>query len=688
MFRLTRVYSIASFLGIALVAVALSLFYRMVAVSSLSDHETLTNAALTKALSNTLWPRYADFIARAHVIPPRELAAQPEIASLRQELLEKIRGLRVVKVKIYDPNGLTVYSTEPRQIGQRMTGNAGLQKARAGATVSELVFRDHFSATERVIENRNLLSSYIPVRPTPGGPVDGVFEIYSDVTPLVADIDRTEYTVMGGVTTLLLLLYLFLFHIVRRADRIIRHHESEERKAQQEQIHYIAYHDPLTGLANRALFKDRLQHAVNLAARERKPLGIMFIDVDRFKVINDSLGHESGDKVLIETAKRLRACLRASDTACRIGGDEFTVILENLASADEAAMAAGRLIQKFAESMKINGREIIVTLSIGIAIFPDATKDPQRLLKDADAAMHEAKESGRNRFVFYTQELDARAQESLEFEIGLRQALQNQQFVIHYQPRVNVQSGTVTGVEALLRWQHPERGLIAPDRFIPLLEDTGMIIPAGEWVMQQACRQARRWHDAGHRSLRISVNLSMKQFRAGSLLASVRHALEGSGLSPRSLELELTETVLVDDAERALDLMRELKKIGVSLSIDDFGTGYSSLSYLRHFPIDLLKIDGSFIRDVARNRGDIAITTAIAAMARSLHLGILAEGVETREQVQFLLSIGCHDMQGHLFSEAVAAERIGTVIRQLDVRQCAGLPSAPAVNGRADPAPA
>jgi len=688
MFRLTRVYSIASFLGIALVAVALSLFYRMVAVRSLNEHETLTNVALAQALSNTLWPRYAEFIARAHAIPPRELAAQPEIVSLQREMLEKIRGLRVVKVKIYDPSGLTVYSTDPKQIGEHTAGKSGFQKARAGETVSDLGFRDRFSTTERVIEKRNLLSSYIPVRLAPVAPVEGVFEIYSDVTPLVADIDRTEFTVMGGVTTMLLLLYLFLFHIVRRADRIIRHHENEERKAQQEQIHYIAYHDPLTGLPNRALFKDRLQHAVNLAARERKPLGMMFIDIDRFKVINDSLGHESGDKVLIETAKRLRACLRASDTACRIGGDEFTLILENLASADEAALAAGRLIQKFSEPMKINGREIIVTLSIGIAIFPDATKEPRRLLKDADAAMHEAKESGRNRFVFYTQELDARAQESLEFEIGLRQALQNQEFVIHYQPRVNVQSGTVTGVEALLRWQHPERGLITPDHFIPLLEDTGMIIPAGEWVMQQACRQARRWHDAGHPSLRISVNLSMKQFRAGSLLASVRHALEGSGLSPRSLELELTETVLVDDAERALDLMRELKKIGVSLSIDDFGTGYSSLSYLRHFPIDLLKIDGSFIRDVARNRGDIAITTAIAAMARSLHLGILAEGVETREQVQFLRSIGCHDMQGHLFSEAVAAERFGTIVRQLDVRQCAGLPSAPAVNGRADPAPA
>jgi len=672
MFRLTRTYSVASFFGIALVAIALSMFYRTIAVRSLIEHETQANVSLTQSFSNTLWPRYADFVARAAGIPPQELAQQPEVQSLREEVVQKFRGLQVVKIKIYNMEGLTVYSTEPRQIGENKAGNSGFQKARAGEVTSDLVFRDHFSATEQEIENRNLLSSYIPMRKTPGGPVEGVIEIYSDVTSLVADIERTEYTVLGGVTGLLLLLYLFLLMIVRRADRIIRSHENAERKAQAEQIHYMAYHDPLTGLANRALFKDRFQHAVAVAARTQSPVGIMFIDIDRFKVINDSLGHEGGDAVLIEAAKRIRACLRASDTACRIGGDEFTVILEHLPTSEDAAQAAMRLIQKFSEPLKVGGREIIVTASIGISIYPGATQDVQRLLKDANAAMHEAKESGRNRHVFYTQEMDARAQESLEYEMGLHKALQNGEFLIYYQPRVNTATGKVVGAEALLRWQHPSRGLVMPDSFIPLLEDTGLVIPVGEWVLQQACRQCRHWHDAGHDSLSVSVNLSMKQFRAGSLLGSVQHALEESGLPPRFLELELTESVLVDDAEQALGLMRELKDIGVSLSIDDFGTGYSSLNYLRRFPIDILKIDRSFIRDVVHNRGDAAITTTIAVMAKSLRLGILAEGVETREQARFLKTIGCHEMQGFLFGPAIPAEDFGAQLETLDVPKLAG----------------
>lgn len=686
MFRLTRTYSIASFLGIALVALALGFLYRSVAVQSLIEQQTQANVFLAQSLSNSLWPKYTDFVARAASIPVHELASQPEVSSLREDVLQKIRGLRVVKVKIYDKSGLTVYSTEPRQIGENKAGNIGFQKAKAGLTESDLVFRDHFSATEQVIVNRNLLSSYTPVRRSPDGPVEGVFEIYSDVTPLVADIERTQYTVLGGVIFLLLLLYLFLLMIVRRADRIIRIHENAERQAQAEQMHYMAYHDPLTGLPNRALFKDRFQHAMAVANRAQKSLGVMFIDIDRFKVINDSLGHEGGDAVLIEAAKRIRACLRASDTACRIGGDEFTVILEQLPSNEHAAQVANRLIQKFSEPMKVGNREIIVTASIGIAIYPGATQDIQRLLKDADAAMHAAKESGRNCYVFYTREMEARAQESLEYELGLRQALQNKEFLVYYQPRVNTATGTVTGAEALLRWQHPSRGLVLPDNFIPLLEDTGLVIPVGEWVLQQACLQGRRWRDAGHKSLNVSVNLSMKQFRAGTLLDSVRHALDQSGLPPRALELEITESVLVDDAEQALDLMHQLKKIGVTLSIDDFGTGYSSLNYLRRFPIDLLKIDGSFIRDVTRNRGDAAITTTIAVMAKTLRLGILAEGVETREQARFLKTIGCHDMQGFLFGGPVPVEQFGPRLGEMDVLKLAGFDQTSGTDGSGRPA--
>ncbi len=679
MFRLTRNYSIASLVGIVLVAVALGFFYRTIAVRSLIEHETLSNVSIAQSLSNGLWPAYANFVARAAGTPAPELTRQPEMADLHKDVVQKIRGLRVAKVKIYDMNGFTVYSTDAAQIGEKKENNVGLQKARGGEIASDLVFRDHFSASEQAITDRNLLSSYIPIRTSPGGPVEGVFEIYSDVTPLVVDIERTEYRVFGVVSFLLFLLYYFLLMIVRRADRIIRLHENAERRAQAEQIHYMAYHDPLTGLPNRALFKDRFQHAVAVAERTGKPLGVMFIDIDRFKVINDSLGHEGGDSVLIEAAKRIRTCLRASDTACRIGGDEFTVILERLPSTEDAAQAAERLLQKFTEPMKIGGREIIVSTSIGIAVYPGASKDIQRLLKDADIAMHKAKESGRNRHVAYTQEMEARAQEGLEFEQGLRHALQNGEFLLYFQPRVNTATAIVTGAEALLRWQHPERGLVLPDNFIPLLEDTGLVIPVGEWVLHEACLQGRRWHDAGNDSLNVSVNLSMKQFRAGTLLGSVRRALKESGLPPWALELEITESVLVDDVEQALNLMHELKQIGVSLSIDDFGTGYSSLNYLRRFPIDLLKIDGSFIRDVIRNRGDAAITTTIAVMAKTLRLGLLAEGVETREQARFLKTIGCHAMQGYLFGEPVSADSFGSLLGDMDVLKLAGFDNLPGV---------
>lgn len=688
MFHLTRNYSIASLIGIVLVAIALGFFYRTLAVRSLIEHETLANVSIAQSLSNSLWPIYAGFVARASSISPKELTRQPEMTDLHKDVLQRIRDLRVVKVKIYDVNGFTVYSTSSEQIGEIKENNFALQKARGGEVASDLVFRDHLSTSEQVITNRNLLSTYIPIRSSPRGSVEGVFEIYSDVTPLINDIERTEYKVFGMVAFLLFLLYYFLLMIVRRADRIIRTHEDAERRAQAEQIHYMAYHDPMTGLPNRALFKDRFQHAVTVAERAGKSLGVMFIDIDRFKVINDSLGHEAGDSVLIEAAKRIRTCLRASDTACRLGGDEFTVILEGLPSVEDAAQAAERLLQKFTAPMKINGRELIVTTSIGIAVYPGASNDIQRLLKDADVAMHKAKESGRNCHVFYTQEMEARAQESLEFELGLRHALQKGEFILYYQPRVNTASASVTGAEALLRWQHPERGLVLPDNFIPLLEDTGLVIPVGEWVLHEACLQGKRWHDAGNDSLSISVNLSMKQFRAGTLLGSVRQALETSGLPPQFLELEITESVLVEDVEQALDLMGQLKEIGVSLSIDDFGTGYSSLNYLRRFPIDLLKIDGSFIRDVTRNRGDAAITTTIAVMAKTLRLGLLAEGVETREQARFLKTIGCHAMQGYLFGEPVTADRFESLLREMDVLTLAGFDTLPGVPNTETPASA
>jgi diguanylate cyclase (GGDEF)-like protein len=656
-FRLTRDYSIASLIGIGLVAITLGWFYRAISVESLVEHETLSNVALAQAMANTILPKYAGFIATARRLPRDQLASHPAIAQLDQDVKRKVRSLHIIKVKIYDLDGLTVYSSEARQIGEDKSDNAGFRQARAGQVASELVYRDHFSAFEQTVEDRNVLSSYVPVSHTTSGAVDGVFEVYSDVTRLVNETRRTGNGVVAVVIGLSLLLYTFLLVIVRRADRILQEHEDEERKMQRDQIRHLAYHDVLTGLANRILFKDRLQLAIARARRENRAIGLMFLDLDRFKVVNDSLGHGSGDQVLVETAARISACVRELDTVCRMGGDEFAVILESPAGPAEAETVAQRLVQSFAPPMPIGNREIVVSLSIGIAIFPSPTSDPARLLSDAGTAMRHAKDAGRNRYAFYTGELDERTRKNIEYELALRGALDKGEFHIHYQPRMDLETGAVEGFEALLRWQRPGKALVQPDDFVPLLEETGHIVPVGEWVIREACRQCQAWRTAGHSRLNIAVNLSPRQFRSESLVQTVREALATSGLPAGHLELELTESVLVKDTEQAARQLHELKEIGVTVSIDDFGVGYSSLSYLRQLPIDHLKIDRSFVRDVPHDADAAALTSAIAAMARSLKRGVIAEGVENWEQANFLRSIGCHLMQGHLFSVPLPASQ-------------------------------
>jgi diguanylate cyclase (GGDEF)-like protein len=427
---------------------------------------------------------------------------------------------------------------------------------------------------------------------------------------------------------------------------------------------FSATHDALTGLPNRAQFKEHLNRAAKRATRAHTLLGLMYLDLDRFKVVNDSLGHEFGDRMLVAVANRLASCMRATDTVCRMSGDEFTIIMENLDSAQEAALLAERLMAQFAEPFNVSGREIVVSLSIGISIYPTDTSHVGRLMEDADAAMYRAKQLGRNDFVFYTRELNAQAMQRLELELDLRQALKNDEFVLYYQPRISTATGMVVGIEALLRWQHASRGLLEPCDFIPMLEDTGLVNSVGEWVIDQSCKQCKALQEEGHADLGISVNVSSRQFHSRTLVASVQRALANSGLPASDLELELTESILVEDTEQAVALLNDLKELGVVLSIDDFGTGYSSLSYLMYFPIDHLKIDRSFVRDITTNKEHAMLTSAITAMAKNLNLGVVAEGVETREQLQFLKTLGCHEMQGHLFGKPVSAEDLRRFLRE------------------------
>ena len=432
---------------------------------------------------------------------------------------------------------------------------------------------------------------------------------------------------------------------------------SIERKRYQEQLEHQANYDALTGLPNRNLLHDRLKQAV-YAQRHARSIAVVFIDLDHFKFINDSLGHSAGDKLLQEMADRLRATVRDGDTVSRLGGDEFIRVLNAQQNEDIIVRAMQRIIGEVGKPVTIDGQELTVTCSAGISLYPQDGPDVDTLLKNADAAMYRAKEHGRNNFQFYTAEMNKLVNERLSLESNLRRALERNELTLHYQPKMELRTGDIVGVEALLRWQHPEWGLLYPDRFIGLAEETGLIVPIGEWVLRTACAQARAWQDAGLPPVTMSVNLSARQFRQEALFKLVARIISETGLHPNHLEMEITESMVMHNAETAISVLKGLKEIGVNLSVDDFGTGYSSLAYLKTLPIGILKIDKSFVQDIEGPRGkqDGVLAQAIISLGHSLKLKVIAEGVEEHAQLDFLKANHCDEAQGYLFSRPVPAE--------------------------------
>jgi diguanylate cyclase (GGDEF)-like protein/PAS domain S-box-containing protein len=435
-------------------------------------------------------------------------------------------------------------------------------------------------------------------------------------------------------------------------------HDVTERKLAQEQLHRQAHYDNLTGLPNRLLFMDRLQQAGALAHRSNLRMAVLFFDLDRFKIINDTLGHTIGDRVLVAVARRLKVCMREIDTVARIGGDEFAMTLVNLNEAEDAETVARKILKKLAQPYTIDIHELFITASIGISIYPDNGTNPDNLLKNADIAMYHAKGQGKNNYQFYTSEMDKDADRKLGLENSLRRSVEREELIIYYQPKVDIRSGTIIAMEALIRWEHPEFGLLSPAEFIPLAEETGMIIPIGEWVLLKACQQNKAWQDYGLPPMRVAVNLSAYQLQHKTLIDSVKNALESSGMEASYLELEVTETVIMQNPDFAVSILSELREIGVHISIDDFGTGYSSLAHLKRFSVNTLKIDKAFVRDVEIDTTDAAIAIAIIAMGNSLNLKVIAEGVETVGQLAFLKDNQCDEMQGYLFSRPMPAEDV------------------------------
>ena len=437
-----------------------------------------------------------------------------------------------------------------------------------------------------------------------------------------------------------------------------------ERKRAEERLVYLANYDGLTGLPNRALFRDRLHQAVAHAKRENRLVAVIFFDLDHFKKINDTLGHHVGDQLLVGAAARLTSSVRELDTVARLGGDEFMVILESIKHVDEVTDIVTNLLEALEKPFLLEGQEAFVAASAGIAIYPFDDVDINNLVKNADTAMFRAKEQGGNTYQYFKSDMNAKAVERLKLESALRHALERNQFELYYQPRVDLRTGMIIGMEALLRWNHPQLGKVPPLTFIPLLEETGLIVPVGEWVLQTACEQTRRWHDAGYTDLKVSVNLSVRQFRQNDLVTRFKALWESSGLDPVYLELEITEGLLVENVDAMVEILGAFHEHGVQISIDDFGTGYSSLSYLKRFPINTLKIDRSFVRDIIDDPDDAAITAAIVALARSLRLNVIAEGVETKPQLDHLKSLSCDEVQGFFFSKPLPVVEFEAFVKE------------------------
>ncbi|HDZ09978.1 putative bifunctional diguanylate cyclase/phosphodiesterase [Pseudohongiella sp.] len=453
-----------------------------------------------------------------------------------------------------------------------------------------------------------------------------------------------------------------LSHIVLNIEDI------SDRVETQAQMEKLAFYDPLTGLENRRLFRDRLEQGLRHLRRSKKPMALLFLDLDQFKRINDTLGHDAGDELLCTVAQRLRDCVREEDIVARLGGDEFTILLANITSPDDAGLVARKILRALIEPIALSTQEVTVSCSIGITVAPEDSMNASVLMRNADLAMYRAKDQGRNNFQYFTDDMNIESLARMSLENELRIAVSNEDFVVHFQPQIDMVGGRICGYEALVRWRHEQVDVISPDRFIPIAEETGLIIQVGEIVLRQACLQLRAMQTAGITDQTIAVNLSARQFRDRNLVQMVRRVLSETGLAPQWLELEITESMLMDNIDQAISILSELKALGVAIAIDDFGTGYSSLSYLTQLPVDKLKVDRSFVSNLPDSPRHTAITTAIIAMAQRLNLQVVAEGVETEPQASFLTEHQCNILQGFLFCHPVSADDLPAQMTRMESR--------------------
>jgi diguanylate cyclase (GGDEF)-like protein len=629
------------------VVIGLGLGFAIVAVNALIAYGTIVSLQdATRAVQDGL--RVEELLRSANsAVADSEAGQRGYIISQKKEYLEYSRdALKLADGGLNEVRALIDTAPDELKTIGSLQSSIAARAAEFDNTLALLVKGDRVAALRAIsteTSRRNLESAYElfdQIKAKQG-------ELLIERTRQLQESSRFSLATQNVATVVGLLFLGLIYHLVYR--------EMTMRRQTEEKLRIVATHDPLTALPNRTLLHERLSHALAKAQRHDRQLAALFIGLDRFKSINDTLGHEAGDALLQDAARRLYDCLRETDTMARQGGDEFVVLMDELSDREPISRVSQRILDAVARPFTLYGRDLHISASIGISVYPD---DGRTLLRNADVAMHRAKEKGGNSVQYYSAQLDNHSVERLALESGLRRALERDELSLHYQPKVNIASGQISGMEALLRWQHPELGSVSPARFIPIAEETGLIVPIGAWVLKTACAQTREWQRRGVRRFTVAVNLSPRQFAADNLLDDIKSALAESGLAAQDLEVEITESMVMDNPDKAIDVLRQVKALGVSVAIDDFGIGYSSLAYLKRFPIDTVKVDRSFVEDIPADENSMAIAQAVIAMAHNLRLKVVAEGVESEGQLSFLRGEGCDDIQGYYFCEARAASSI------------------------------
>ncbi|WP_168224698.1 putative bifunctional diguanylate cyclase/phosphodiesterase [Rhodoferax aquaticus] len=675
-------------MSLLLVVVAgsvLAFFARHSATAHLSTIAQAHNEAISQVFLNQLWPHFSEFVLQEKARTPKQMRDEAQERALPERVRTMMRNSNIVKIKLYNQRGFTVFSSDPNQVGEDRRENPGFQGAMSGKSVSTLTHRNEIYSFEGTRPDVDLLSSYIPIRD--GESVVGVMEVYQDVSPFMAQVDRRLFQVGGLALLLFAVMYLIQLAVVRAAQKVLVRHSAElerannaldarvaarteeldkanrklqaeihERQTAEQKLDHLAYHDPLTGLPNRLMFAEHLGRSIGKAERSNARLAVLFIDLDRFKEVNDTLGHAVGDELLVQVTERLRGQLRNEDLLARLGGDEFVCILEQLEGPQDASRVADKLIRHLGESFHLHLHEIRISASIGISLYPADGMDTNNLLRAADTAMYQAKKLGRNGYHFYAPEMTQFALDRVLLERLLHEAVVNHGLKLNYQIKMSV--GSVIrpcGAEALARWSSAQLGVVAPTKFIPVAEETGIIVDLGEWVLRTACHQLMAWRTMGAQVPSISVNVSVRQLERPDFVAVVQSALAESGLPADGLELEITESVIMR-VGNAIAVLQALHNMGVRLSVDDFGTGYSSLAYLKLLPIQTLKIDRSFVAGIGENAGDESIIQAVIGLAKNLGLTTVAEGVETPAQIAFLRQAGAGELQGFFYGEPLNAD--------------------------------